>query len=310
LNIFHAFNPDFSKHPVAQSILYPVMYVIKFAESVPDFCSLSGCDQESLLYGSTMELYLCSSLLFSDDDRMSENELEDKLPIHSIWTNDISKTALKFFHSIKELRIDDASCILYLLLILFSPDRCQVVERERILTIQTKYSFLLYKYLLYNYETRAESIYTKLLLSLTELRHLHDMHQNLNINSVCTKLSSPSTSLIINSNLNKEDDQVAANDADADASAVAAAKNLKFLKWQNSPKKFRKMYDSTSSNEGSESSNNYSVSSSFDYSPSSSSSLSPVSTNNTNECSFERDEGDVDVEVDDENESTKLVIIE
>lgn len=88
---------------------------------------------------------------------------------------------ISYLKSMSDLKIDEATLILYLPLILFSPDRRNLQNRSKILDIQSKYSLLLKKYMLWKYGHKQETLrlFDKLLLKLIELRTLHEMHSSI-----------------------------------------------------------------------------------------------------------------------------------
>ena len=97
-----------------------------------------------------------------------------------IWSEDVFERTISFLKSMSMLRVDEATIILMLPLILFAPDRRELHDRRKIFQIQTKYSFILKKYLLWKYgKVDCEKIYNKLLLKLIELRSLQDMHSSI-----------------------------------------------------------------------------------------------------------------------------------
>jgi hypothetical protein len=107
-----------------------------------------------------------------------------------IWSEEIFEKTIMFLKSMSELKLDEATLILFLPLILFSPDRRDLVERSKILEIQSKYSFLLKKYIVWKYGMNKESlrIYNTLLLKMIELRTLHEMHSSILLDADPTQL--------------------------------------------------------------------------------------------------------------------------
>ena len=68
---------------------------------------------------------------------------------------------------------DKTSLILLLLLNLFSPDRAELNERHKIMLFQTKYSFLLKKYMAQKFgKLEGEKKYNKILLKLIDIRSI------------------------------------------------------------------------------------------------------------------------------------------
>ena len=117
-----------------------------------------------------------------------------------------------------ELKLDEATLILFLPLILFSPDRRDLDDRKRVYQIQSKYSFLLKKYMIWKFGFNGATIklYNKLLLKLMELRTLQEMHSSILLDADPSRLEPFSLALITShkeenskfkSNENKEPDE-------------------------------------------------------------------------------------------------------
>jgi hypothetical protein len=185
-----------SKLILANFMVQPVKRVIAFAKLIPDFCNLQINDQMSLLRGSAMEIFICSSqnllnketnsftnkfIKESDESIYRTNSINLSI-LRLIWSTEIFEKTIKFLKSMNDLRIDETTLVLYLTLILFSPDRRDLIEHQRILKIQNKYSVLLRKYLLHKYDQKADvvhKIFSTLLLKLIDLRNLHQLHSSI-----------------------------------------------------------------------------------------------------------------------------------
>jgi hypothetical protein len=188
-----------SKVILANFIVQPVKRVITFAKLIPDFRALDINDQMSLLQGGSMEIFICSSSSLYDQmsnkfvnivskDRQIEGNDNSNIQLdilRLIWSEEIFEKTIMFLKSMSELKLDEATLILFLPLILFSPDRRDLFERSKILEIQSKYSFLLKKYIVWKYGMSKESlrIYNTLLLKLIELRTLREMHTSILIDA-------------------------------------------------------------------------------------------------------------------------------
>ena len=184
-----------SKVILANFIVQPVKRVITFAKLIPDFRKLDIKDQMNLLQGGSMEIFICSSAslydaisnkfvnVVSKDRNITGNDNSNiQLDIlRLIWTEDIFERTISYLKSMSELKIDEATLILFLPLILFSPDRRGLINSKIVADIQAKYSFLLKKYILWKYGRNPVStkLYNTLLLKLIELRTLHEMHSSL-----------------------------------------------------------------------------------------------------------------------------------
>lgn len=184
-----------SKVILANFIVQPVKRVITFAKLLPDFRKLDINDQMSLLQGGSMEIFICSSSSLYDQmankfvnivskDRNIEGNDSSNIQLDMlrlIWSEDIFDKTIGFLKSMSEFHLDEATLILFLPLILFSPDRRDLKDRKTIYKIQSKYSFILKKYMIWKYGLNASTIklYNKLLLKLLELRTLHEMHSSI-----------------------------------------------------------------------------------------------------------------------------------
>jgi hypothetical protein len=201
-----------SKVILANFIVQPVKRVITFAKLIPDFRMLDINDQMSLLQGGSMEIFICSSSSLYDQmsnkfvnivskDRQIEGNDNSNIQLdilRLIWSEEIFEKTIMFLKSMSELKLDEATLILFLPLILFSPDRRDLVERSKILEIQSKYSFLLKKYIVWKYGMNKESlrIYNTLLLKMIELRTLHEMHSSILLDADPTQLDPFSLAII------------------------------------------------------------------------------------------------------------------
>lgn len=203
-----------SKVILANFIVQPVKRVITFAKLIPDFRKLDINDQMCLLQGGTMEIFICSSSSLYDQisnkfvnvvskDRNIQGNDSSSVQLDMlrlIWSEDIFEKTIGFLKSMSELRIDEATLILILPLILFSPDRRELRNRYKIYQIQAKYSFLLKKYMIWKYGLNEETIklYNRLLLKLVELRSLHEMHSSILLDADPTQLEPFPLALILN----------------------------------------------------------------------------------------------------------------
>ena len=181
-----------SKITAANFIREPVKRLVTFAKLLPEFRNLQLHDQVQLLRSSAIEMIICSSInLFDSNTNTVKNvisrdrniEAKDSQAVklnllRSIWPENVFIRTIAYLKSMVELKIDEATLVLYLPIILFSPDRHELTNRVRILDLQAKYSALLYKYLLKQQKcvTKADRIYRILLLKLVELRELHELH--------------------------------------------------------------------------------------------------------------------------------------
>ena len=93
-------------------------------------------------------------------------------------SSDLFDEHMRFVKSLAiDLKADETSLILLLMLSLFSPDRPQVQDKSYVSQEQDKYALLLQRYLESKYPANVvKSIYPKLLMKLTDIRNLNEEH--------------------------------------------------------------------------------------------------------------------------------------
>lgn len=98
---------------------------------------------------------------------------------------DLFEKTIGFMKSMNELKIDETTLVLLLPIILFSPERADLKNRQLVYKIQSSYSRLLEKYICWKYgasnddqcnKSEPMQLYNRLLLILIELRSLQEMH--------------------------------------------------------------------------------------------------------------------------------------
>lgn len=97
---------------------------------------------------------------------------------------DLFEKTIGFMKSMNELKIDETTLVLLLPIILFSPERTDLKNRQLVYKIQSSYSLLLEKYICWKYSASNDhqcksepmQLYNRLLLILIELRSLQEMH--------------------------------------------------------------------------------------------------------------------------------------
>jgi hypothetical protein len=190
----------------------------------------------NLLQGGSMEIFICSSAslydaisnkfvnMVSKDRNITGNDNSNiQLDIlRLIWTEDIFERTISYLKSMSEMKIDEATLILFLPLILFSPDRRGLVNNKIVADLQAKYSFLLKKYMFWKYGRNALStkLYNTLLLKLIELRTLHEMHSSLLLDADPSQLEPFSLALILN-----EKDATKSNESTNESSSNITTNN-------------------------------------------------------------------------------------
>lgn len=192
-----------------------VRRVVDMAKKLKAFKALSQTDQIGLLKGGSIELLILRSVISFDRENnrfldqydkdscaMSPDQLRVGIekPFHPTSTSgspiigpgtfgmagDLMESGssalfdehMRFVKSLAiDLKADETSLILLLMLSLFSPDRPQVQDKNYVSAEQDKYALLLQRYLESKYPTHiVKSIYPKLLMKLTDIRNLNEEH--------------------------------------------------------------------------------------------------------------------------------------
>ena len=183
------------KSVLASFMSKPIQRVVHFAKQLPDFGKLSAHDQVCLLRGGALEVIICSSSSLYDSiankmtnmvsaDRQVQGS--DTSNIHMdllkrFWSEEAFVKTIGFLKSMHALGIDETTLALFLPVIIFSPDRQGLINKSTITRMQSKYSFLLKKYIMNTYEKQEQSIhiYTNMCLLLDDLRHLQALHRTI-----------------------------------------------------------------------------------------------------------------------------------
>ena len=95
--------------------------------------------QSKLLHSAGMSIFIWLFYINYQSDIIDH--------LHLIWDENVIEKTKSFFKSLNLIIADKTALILLLLLNLFSPDRSELNERHKIMLFQTKYSFLLKKYM-------------------------------------------------------------------------------------------------------------------------------------------------------------------
>ena len=180
------------KSVLANFMSKPIQRVVHFAKQLPDFGKLSAHDQVCLLRGGALEVIICSSSSLYDSiankmtnmvsaDRQVQGS--DTSNIHMdllkrFWSEEAFVKTIGFLKSMHALGIDETTLALFLSVIIFSPDRQGLINKSTITRMQSKYSFLLKKFIMAKYRASYDTtrLYNNLLLKLIELRTLKSMH--------------------------------------------------------------------------------------------------------------------------------------
>ena len=164
-----------------------VRRVIDMAKKVRCFKSMGQHDQISLLKGGSIELLILRSVITFDKDKQQFLESGDSEETSGMTVEQLRKAEngtglfdehMKFVKALLvDMRADQETLILLLMISLFSPDRPNLVNRLEVTEQQEKYSILLKKYLESKYPVPiARSMYPKLLMKLTDIRNLNEGH--------------------------------------------------------------------------------------------------------------------------------------
>jgi hypothetical protein len=243
--LFQTANPSslkkMSKVILANFIVQPVKRVITFAKLIPDFLKLELNDQMCLLQGGSMEIFICSSsslydqmsnklsnIVSKDRNLQGSDSSNIQLDIlRLIWSEDVFEKTIGFLKSMSELKTDEATLILFLPLILFSPDRRNLQQRSIVSNIQAKYCLLLKKYMLWKYGHTAETLrlYEKLLLKLVELRTLHEMHSSILLDADPSQLDPFPLAVLLNDKEAAKPQPLTTSSGDAEPPAAATTNN-------------------------------------------------------------------------------------
>ena len=164
-----------------------VRRVIDMAKKVKCFKALGQVDQISLLKGGSIELLILRSVITFDKEKQQFLESGDSEETSSMSVEQLKIAEngtglfdehMKFVKSLLvDMRADQVTLILLLMISLFSPDRPNLVNKEEVAMQQEKYSVLLRKYLESRYPVGiARAMFPKLLMKLTDIRNLNEGH--------------------------------------------------------------------------------------------------------------------------------------
>ncbi|CAM2697987.1 unnamed protein product [Rotaria socialis] len=177
--------------PSANFLIIPIQRLVLFARMLKDFDLFSEDDKVSLLKGSAIDIMICSSntlfdpkthaftnYLSRDQRAVMDTQIMPLDPLlMKIWGEELFHLTKKFLISMCNLDVDEVASTLLAPVILFSPDRSNIVDLELVKHLQTKYVTLLQKYMQWRYGVeQTENIYPKLLLQIITLRTLSLAH--------------------------------------------------------------------------------------------------------------------------------------
>jgi acyl carrier protein len=163
--------------------------VIAMAKQVRAFKALPQQDQIHLLKGGSIELLILRSVMTFDKERQHfldpvDQEETKAMSIEQLQSAEMGtglfEEHMRFVKCLAvNLRADETTLILLLVISLFSPDRGCLDQSVKILEEQERYSMLLQKYLRSKYPTSlASQLFPKLLMKLTDIRNLNEEHSH------------------------------------------------------------------------------------------------------------------------------------
>ena len=154
---------------------------------VPAFKNLPQVEQIHLLKGGSIELLILRSVITFDKEKQHFLDPVDHEESKAMKLEQLEKAEsglglfedhMKFVRSLAlELRADETTLILLLVISLFSPDRENLEFTSLVAAEQDKYAQLLRKYLLSMYPAvLARQLFPRLLMKLTDIRNLNEEH--------------------------------------------------------------------------------------------------------------------------------------
>lgn len=163
-----------------------VRRVIDMAKKVKAFKSLPQADQISLLKGGSIELLILRSVITFDKEKQHFLDPCDREETAAMNLDELRRAEgtnlfedhMRFVKQLAiDLKADQTTMILLLVISLFSPDRPNLINKQLVGEEQDRYSMLLNNYLesVYPYH-EARSLYPKLLMKLTDIRNLNEEH--------------------------------------------------------------------------------------------------------------------------------------
>ena len=164
-----------------------VRRVIAMAKQVRAFKHLSQADQISLLKGGSIELLILRSVIAFDKEKQHFLDPMDQENVSALNMSQFCQAVngeslfddhMRFVRALAvDLKADQNTVILLLMISLFSPDRPSLVNKDRVLEEQERYTELLQRYLESRYpHAITRTMFPKLLMKLTDIRNLNEEH--------------------------------------------------------------------------------------------------------------------------------------
>ena len=160
-----------------------------YSRMIEDFMRLPFNDQGLLLKGGVLEMCLLRGALTFDPENnrwpnvnmsIYKNAPVLKLGNMSHMTSfKLFQMHMEFIKSIQKLGADEATIMLLILIVLFTPERAGLQQTDAVAFAQNRYSALLQRYMNWRYGPgKSHVVFSKLLTKLSDLRELSDSHNH------------------------------------------------------------------------------------------------------------------------------------
>jgi len=163
--------------------------VIAMTKQIGTFRVLPQEDQIQLLKTGSIELLILRSVITFDKDKQHFLDPFDQEETRAMKLEQLEQAEngtglfedhMKFIKSLAiDLKADETTLILLLVISLFSPDRDSIMSKEYISGEQERYSQLLRKYLESRYSCpTARILFPRFIMKLTDIRSLNEDHSH------------------------------------------------------------------------------------------------------------------------------------
>ena len=163
-----------------------------YSRLMADFSSLPFADQRNLLKGGVLEMcVLRGALVFDPVNNCwpnTNNSMHKDTPtislgsIAHLTSNRVFKMHMEFINCIQQMGVDEPTIMLFVLIVLFTPERAGLIRIEWIESFQAYYISLLERYMNWRFGLpRSKFMFSKLLTKLSDLREFSDTHNSENI---------------------------------------------------------------------------------------------------------------------------------
>ncbi|XP_065342619.1 thyroid hormone receptor beta-A-like isoform X1 [Cloeon dipterum] len=110
--------------------------------------------------------------------RAALNHFRGANVLEKIFPTNLHEVHIRFVKGLQELSLDQTTMLLFLVVILLSPDRPALEQPKKLEKMQEYYLLLLYKYMVGRYGMpKASVLYPKLLSKMADIQELSDCHQ-------------------------------------------------------------------------------------------------------------------------------------